>query len=423
MFLNPGSKCNKKYIFDKEYRTLHLPHNLNFSITLFEGEFSRTADWSPMDQPALRDRIDRIPLIDHHVHSVLQRGVAAPEFELLLTESALPAPQGTTHLDSQVGFALRRHCAPLLDLQRHAEPSDYLDRRARLGHEEVTRRLLRASGVSTSLIDTGTVGGETELASNEDFAELAAHEVREIVRLESLAEDLLHSGIAADDFPAAFRRALTRASTAAAGFKSIIAYRFGFDFDPARPSDAEVITAIHGLDAPARRRLSDPTVLRFLLWSGTDTGLPVQLHVGYGDADLDLARCNPALLMPWLRRLPGASSPVMLLHCYPYHREAGYLAQVFPRVYFDLGLGINYSGAASTSIIREGLELAPFSKLLYSSDAWGVPELHLLGARLWRSGLATALQEFVDRDEWSAAEALRVARMVCEENAHRVYAL
>lgn len=376
-----------------------------------------------MTPPALRDRIERLPLIDHHVHSVLQRDLAAPQFELLLTESSVPAPEGTSHLDSQVGFALRRHCAPLLDLPRHADPGDYLERRARLGHEEVSRRLLRASGVSASLIDTGTVGGETELASNESFAGLAAHEVHEIVRLESAAEDLLSSGLAAEDFPAAFRRALADASVTAVGFKSIIAYRFGFDFEPTRPGDAETVAAVRGLDSAGRRRIDDPTVLRFLLWCGADTGLPVQLHVGYGDADLDLTRCNPALLMPWLRLLPDTASPVMLLHCYPYHREAGYLAQVFPRVYFDLGLGINYSGAASSAIIRAGLELAPFGKLLYSSDAWGVPELHLIGARLWRDGLAIALQEFVDRDEWSPEEAIRVAGMVCEENARRVYAL
>ncbi|HEY5833097.1 hypothetical protein [Streptomyces sp.] len=30
-----------------------------------------------------------------------------------------------------------------------------------------------------------------------------------------------------------------------------------------------------------------------------------------------------------LRRPEVAPVPVMLLHCYPYHREAGYLAQVF----------------------------------------------------------------------------------------------
>lgn len=376
-----------------------------------------------MDIDHFSHAVQRIPLIDHHVHSVLPLDLARADFEVHLSESAFAAPAGTSHLDSQAGFAVRRHCAPVLDLPAHSSADDYLARRAELGWREATRRLLQTSGVTASLIDTGHAG--SSLVSNTDFAELADQEVREIVRLESVAERLLDSGISAEAFPSAFRDAIANAiANEAIGFKSVIAYRAGFDFDPERPSDHDTVAAVaehlrsHG-SAPSR--VSHSTVLRFLLWTGADTGLPLQLHVGYGDSDLDLARCNPALLMPWLRLLPHDGSPIMLLHCYPYHREAGYLAQVFPNVYFDLGLAINYTGAASTAVIRAGLELAPFAKLLYSSDAWGLPELHLLGAQLWRDGLSRALWEFVERGEWSESEALRVAGMVSADNARRVY--
>lgn len=376
-----------------------------------------------MPDSHIRAAVAELALVDHHAHSVMQRDLSPAEFELMLTESSLPAPTGATHFDSQVGFALRKHCAPLLDIPEHAPIEEYLARRSELGHAETSRRLLRCAGVSDSLIDTGVVGGVNSLAPIPEFAELAQQRVSEIVRLETVAETLLSQGYPDAGFPEAFRAAVEEATATASGFKSIIAYRHGFDFNPVRPDDAEVVTALGRLDDHERGRLDDPTILRFLLWTGADTGLPLQLHAGYGDADLDLDHVNPALLAPWLRILPGDSSPVMLLHCYPYQREAGYLAQVFPRVYFDLGLGINYSGAASTALIREGLELAPFGKQLYSSDAWGVPELHLLGARLWRDGLGRALQEFVDRGEWAVSDALRVARMLCSDNARRVYQL
>ena len=68
---------------------------------------------------------------------------------------------------------------------------------------------------------------------------------------------------------------------------------------------------------------------RFLVWCGMDLGLPVQFHVGYGDADVDLHRGNPLLLTDLLRATEPAGVPVMLLHNYPYHRQPGYLAQVF----------------------------------------------------------------------------------------------
>jgi hypothetical protein len=125
----------------------------------------------------------------------------------------------------------------------------------------------------------------------------------------------------------------------------------------------------------------------------------------------------------FLRLIHHRQVPVMLLHCYPYHRTAGYLAQVFPHVYLDVGLAVNYTGARSRAVVAESLELAPFGKLLFSSDAWGPAELHYLGAVLWRSAMATVLGEWVESGEWSGAEALRVAQMVGADNAKRVYRL
>ncbi len=119
-----------------------------------------------------------------------------------------------------------------------------------------------------------------------------------------------------------------------------------------------------------------------------DLGLPVQFHVGYGDSDVDLHRCNPLLLTPLLRAIQPAGTPVMLLHNYPYHREAGYLAQVFPHVYVDAGLATHNLGRRAPALLAEALELAPFGKFLYSSDAFGLPELYYLGAALFRTALS-----------------------------------
>ena len=118
---------------------------------------------------------------------------------------------------------------------------------------------------------------------------------------------------------------------------------------------------------------------RFFIWCGADLGLPIQFHVGYGDRDIDLHRCNPLLLTGLLRALEPTGVPVMLLHNYPYHREAGYLAQVFPLVYADLGLATHNVGARATALLGEALELVPLRKFLFSSDAFGLPELYYLG--------------------------------------------
>jgi uncharacterized protein len=114
---------------------------------------------------------------------------------------------------------------------------------------------------------------------------------------------------------------------------------------------------------------------------------------------------------------------VVFLHCYPYHREAGYLAAVFPHVYFDVGQALNYTGPGARQVLSEAMELAPFTKQLYSSDAFALAELHYLGALLFRRSLAVILEDWVRRDECSAAEADRIGELLGRANARRIYPL
>jgi uncharacterized protein len=111
----------------------------------------------------------------------------------------------------------------------------------------------------------------------------------------------------------------------------------------------------------------------------------------------------------------------MLLHNYPFHREAGYLAQVFPHVYVDAGLATHNLGRGSAALIAETLELTPFGKFLYSSDGFGLPELHYLGALLFRRGLSAFLRSGLDDGSWTGADAEQIARQAGYENARRVY--
>ena len=110
---------------------------------------------------------------------------------------------------------------------------------------------------------------------------------------------------------------------------------------------------------------------------------------------------------------------MLLLHCYPYHRHAAYLAAVMPHVYLDVGLAIPHVGRRGTAVLAETLELAPFHKLLYSSDAYGLAELYLLAAVAFREGLGEVLAGL----QIGGADADRIASMIACDNARRVYAL
>lgn len=364
---------------------------------------------------------ETIPLVDHHVHGALATGVSRWGFEELITESDRPVPSWMTQFDSQLGFAVLRHCAPVLDLEPHTDPETYLARRTELGVEEVNRRLLTASGVEHFLVETGYRG--EELLDPAGMSAASGRPADEIVRLEAVAEQVVAEGTDAAGFSARFEAALWERSRTARGLKTVVAYRYGLDVDPEPPTAAEVTAAAGGWLRTGRTRVEDPVLLRHLIWKGVERGLPLQFHTGFGDPDVDLRRSDPLLLRGLIERVEPSGVPVMLLHCYPFHRNAGFLAQVYPNVHFDVGLGVNHTGARGAAVVAESLELAPFSKILFSSDAWGPAELHHLGALLWRRAMTRVLSGFVADGEWSRAQAVRVAAMVGAENARRVYRL
>ncbi len=374
--------------------------------------------------PELLPWVAEQALVDHHCHGVLCRDADEATLESMLTEG--DGWPGGSAFDSQAGLAFGRLCPPVLGLPPHAGLGDYVGRRTELGATEVSKRFLLAAGVSVLCVDTGyTPEPITSPAELGDLAGAAAHE---IVRLERVAEDVAAAGVSAAGFADAVRSALATRTASAVGVKSIAAYRTGLDLRPERPSDFEVTAAAgRWLASSARQpgapRLADETLQRFLVWCGVDLELPVQFHVGYGDGDVDLHRCNPLLLTPLLRAIRPTGVPVMLLHNYPFHREAGYLAQVFPHVYVDAGLATHNLGARAPALLAEALELAPFGKFLYSSDAFGLPELYYLGAALFRSALSEFLRAGLEHDLYPERVAVRLTRMFGADNAKRAYRL
>jgi uncharacterized protein len=370
-----------------------------------------------------------LALVDHHCHGLVVENLDRVGIEALISEGGPPA-SGVSNFDTPLGLAIRRHCAPILDLPPHAPVTEYLDRRTELGPNEVNRRLLSATGTSSFCVDTGF--DAERLTTPGQLAALVGGVGREIVRLESVAESLIAEGEKGMDGGQfadllADRLRLTVRERAAVGVKTIAAYRVGFELDPTPPTRAEVAVAAdawlrRGPSNPGGRwRLDGPVLTRALWWAAIDLGLPIQFHVGFGDADVRLHRSDPTLLTDWLHR---HRTPVMLLHCWPFHRQASYLAAVHPHVHLDVGLALHYVGPTrARAVLEEAAELAPFGKLLYSSDAYGASELYHLAALTFRSALGGLLDTRVADGEWSRPDAVRIAGLIGRENATRIYRL
>lgn len=373
---------------------------------------------------SIQEAAATVPLVDHHCHGILRDTPDRATFELLATESDWPEPAGMTIFDSPFGVIMRAECAPLLDLPRHVDADTYMARRAELGQAELTRRMLPLTGIETLVMDTGFRG--TAILTPAEMAEATGMAAVEIVRVEQVAESIAGT-TSASTFAADFRQELGARAVSAVGFKSIIAYRFGLDFDPARPSEAEVERAagewLESCERLGRVRMDHPVLLRHILWEAVDHGKPIQFHVGYGDSDIVLHRVDPTQMTGFIKATVDSGIRIMLLHCYPFIREAGFLAQVYPHVYLDTGAAVNYTGLSSETLVRHSMELAPVSKVLFSSDAFGLPELYFGGAFLWRRAVAEILGGWVAADGMGEADALRYLHWMAGDNARRVYGI
>ena len=157
-----------------------------------------------------------------------------------------------------------------------------------------------------------------------------------------------------------------------------------------RPPDVDAARAAFAAQRPAA---GAKPLLELALWDALEANAADPLPA----AGALPGSATPTCCCPGPTR-PGSSPPIerypatpfVLLHCYPFVREAGWLAHVYGNVFFDLSLTIPHVSRPA-EMVRQALELAPVSKLLYASDAARTPELYLVAARWWRTALAEVL--------------------------------
>jgi predicted TIM-barrel fold metal-dependent hydrolase len=234
-----------------------------------------------------------------------------------------------------------------------------------------------------------------------------------------------------DEVTDALRQALSDVRASGyVGLKSIVAYRTGLDIGWWERREAEASFAeARRLAGRGELRLSQKPLLDTLLHvaftEAARQEIPVQFHTGYGDTDVDLVLANPLYLRRVLEHRPYRGMSVVLLHeCYPYTRQGGYLAAVYENVYLDLSYAIPFlSLAEMISFTRQALGVAPIAKLLYSSDAVGVPELHWIGAKDGRRVLGQVLAEAVATGDLREDAAREAGQLVLHDTALRLYRL
>jgi uncharacterized protein len=372
-----------------------------------------------------------IPVIDEHCHGFYkaQHGADVGQWRRHFTESGDEGARGEQVTSSLFYSRLLRELAEFFGCP--PEEGAILEAHNRLDVPALIGSLLRDANIEMLLIDQGFPAAGLVLPDTE-VGSFAPCRVAPLLRLEVLMQQLISRYDALDEVTEALRGRLSDIRVSGyVGLKSIVAYRSGLDIGWWERSEVEAsfAEARHTASEGKELRLSQKPLLDFLLHiaftEAARQEVPVQFHTGYGDTDVDLVMANPLYLRRVLEHRPYRGMPIVLLHeCYPYTRQGGYLAAVYENVYLDLSYATPFlSLAEMISFTRQALGVAPIAKLLYSSDAVGVPELHWIGATDGRRVLGHVLAEAVATGDLSEDAAREAGKSILHDTALRLYNL
>jgi hypothetical protein len=373
--------------------------------------------------------LSHIPLADNHCHGIhhMQGPVDLSAWRRLFTESTDPGMR-SEHVATTLFYRrLIRAMAAFFE----CEPAEDVVLTARNTYDDhnLIQKLLRAANCEVLFLDKGYPSPESTL-SDTVLGDLAGCRVASMLRMELLMQRLIAEHTTLSAVIDALRMELNDVrGQGYVALKSIVAYRTGLDIRTWTTSDVEAAftEARREVQEKGSVRLAHKPLLDTLLHvtfeEAARQALPMQFHTGYGDTDADMLLANPLYLRGILEQRKYRAMPVILLHeCYPYTRQGAYLATVYENVYLDLSYGIPFLGYDEMlEFTRAAFDVAPYSKLLYSSDGVGVPELHWISALDGRRILGQVLGERMTNGDLGATEAEAAGKAVLRDNAMRLY--
>lgn len=357
---------------------------------------------------------NNIKAIDNHAHSIFKK-INYNRFLSAFSES---------NDERQIEYHAKRTIFYKRSLNKlirifDTDENDYYNQSRKNDVEFLTDLFLKKANLEYLFIDDGYLRDEFfDISFFNKFVK-----VKRILRIEWLAEQLLKKKLSFEAFLDLFLSYLQNDKEEIVSYKSISAYRCGLDLLKVSFIDAKIEyeKKIRADETQLRSKLLISFLIQKTLEIASEKNIPIQFHTGFGDNDLNLLKSNPLYLKGIIEEFKGV--PVVLLHGgYPYTKEAGYLASVYSNVYVDFGLAspfLSVSGIKNT--LLDLMELAPWSKILYSSDASKIPELYYLSSEISRFCLHEVLIELIERKEIGTSEYEEISESILRKNAMNLY--
>ncbi|PNX96846.1 glutamate-ammonia ligase-like protein, partial [Trifolium pratense] len=379
-----------------------------------------------MDWSELRKAVEEVELVDAHAHNLVALDSNFPFIH------AFSEAQGDALASSQHSLSFKRSLRDLAELYGCDSSLQGVEEyRGVSGLELACSTCFKAARISAILIDDGLeLDKKHDIEWHKGFTTL----VGRILRIEKVAEKILDEDLpdgfswTLDSFTKAFvsNNILTVASEIY-GLKSIAAYRSGLEIN----TNVTKIEAEEGLTqvllAAKPIRIENKNLIDYIFLQSLEVAqsydLPMQIHTGFGDQDLDMRLSNPLHLRSIFEDKRYSKSRIVLLHAsYPFSKEASYLASVYPQVYLDFGLAIpKLSVHGMISSLKELLELAPINKVMFSTDGYAFPETFYLGAKKSREVIFSVLRDSCIDGDLSIPEAVEAAKDILARNAIHFY--
>jgi len=380
------------------------------------------------DHERIRAVCAQVPLIDAHAHNVVTLDSTLPFLQCFSEarghEALSSVPHSLSFQRSLKDLAELYGCEPTLAAIEQYRKTE--------GLAAISEKCFDAANIEFVLLDDGlTMDKMVSLGWHRKYIP----GVHRVLRIETVAEAILNQGIQAnvrwtlESFDHRFCSTLESLSSKVVAFKSIAAYRSGLRVNPLVSAQESENGLFDNLRAGAPVRVANKALIDFIftraLEVATNRDVPLQIHTGFGDKDLQLELANPLHLRAVLETPAYANARLVLLHgSYPFMREASYLASVYPQVHLDFGLVVpKLSVRGMRCAVSDLMDLAPLNKIMFSTDGYAFPETFFLGAKWSREILARVLIEAYDNGDMPLHEALAAADGILGRNALEFYKL
>ncbi|KAK7419913.1 hypothetical protein QQX98_003101 [Neonectria punicea] len=394
-------------------------------------------------EKALLRTIRTTPIIDHHAHPLLNSSSLAKYPLLSISTEAHGDAIDATHTSLAHVRAVNQ-LSTILGCEASWDAVEAAVEERQTGdYNEWVQRCL--SGIETVLVDDG-LDSSAEAEPYDFFDNFTRSQSKRIVRIEHVAADIINEACSPFQSPEKTFKAVIKAFDTAimdsiaddevVGFKSVICYRTGLaiprkmELEPAVEAFRSLFEQIQASGFNKSTRVDHVGLneyfvhrLATLIRDSQGPQKPIQFHTGLGDNDITLTKSSPAHLQDFIREYPTV--PIVLLHAsYPYTREAGYLATVYANVYADIGEVFPFvSRDGQEGVVRQILELCPYSKILWSTDGHWFPETYLLAVEQVREVLHTVLCDYVRKRDLTWSQAADVVEAIFFNNANNLYDL